>query len=290
MNRTPRSAARRKGMAVMITALMLGFVIPIVGLAIDAGVLYSIKAKLQSSVDAASMAAARSLSNGLTIAEQETSASNRAQAFFHANFPTNLLDTGAKNISVSVAETAFRTRTVTVNADVAAPVYFMRVMGFGTTTVRAIGKSSRRDVNVILVLDRSGSLETAGACDDVENASKAFVNLFANERDRLGLVTYGGSLPRRLRAQPRFQDRRRQPCLEAQRHPPQWMQRVDRIGSGALEGLPGDRHDQRARCAERDPVLHRRNPQRDYRRLEDQKADHQHLSNRAWSLLRLDQR
>jgi hypothetical protein len=172
---------------------MLTFVIPIVGLAIDAGVLYSVKAKLQSSVDAAAMAAARSLSNGLTIAEQEASAAARATAFFHANFPNNLLDTGAKSISVEVAETSFRTRTVTVTGSVAAPVYFMRVLGFGTTTVRALGKASRRDVNVMLVLDRSGSLDDAGACDDVENAAVSFVNLFANQRDRLGLITYGGS-------------------------------------------------------------------------------------------------
>jgi hypothetical protein len=69
----------------------------------------------------------------------------------------------------------------------------MRVLGFGTTTVRALGKASRRDVNLMIVLDRSGSLEDAGACDDVENASTGFVNLFANQRDRLGLITFGGS-------------------------------------------------------------------------------------------------
>jgi Flp pilus assembly protein TadG len=193
MNRSPRSARRRKGLAIIITALMLTFVIPIVGLAIDAGVLYSVKAKLQSSVDASAMAAARSLSNGLTITEQEASAANRATAFFNANFPDNMMATGAKNISVSVAETSFRTRTVTVNGSVEAPVYFMRVLGFGNTTVRALGKASRRDVNVMLVLDRSGSLQNAGACDDVENAATAFVNLFANQRDRLGLLTFGGS-------------------------------------------------------------------------------------------------
>jgi Flp pilus assembly protein TadG len=180
-------------MSIIITSLMLTFVIPVVGLAIDAGVLYSVKAKLQSAVDAAAMAAARSLSNGLTISEQETSAQNRATAFFNANFPTGMLDTGNKTINVGVAETSFRTRTVTVDAGVAAPVYFMRVLGFTSTTVRAIGKASRRDVNVIMVVDRSGSLDTAGACDDLENASKSFVNLFANQRDRLGLVTYGGS-------------------------------------------------------------------------------------------------
>jgi hypothetical protein len=65
--------------------------------------------------------------------------------------------------------------------------------GGGNPVVRVIGEASRRDVNIIMVIDRSGSLDTAGACDDVESASKSFVNMFANQRDRLGLITYGGS-------------------------------------------------------------------------------------------------
>ncbi len=80
-----------------------------------------------------------------------------------------------------------------MTANVAAPTYFMRLLGLTNTNVSTIGTASRRDVNVMMVLDRSGSMESAGACDDLIAASTSFVNLFANERDRIGMITYGGS-------------------------------------------------------------------------------------------------
>jgi Mg-chelatase subunit ChlD len=180
-------------MAVVITALMLTFVIPIVGLTIDAGVLYVIKAKLQAASDAAALAAARSLSVGMTLAEQEGTARARATAFFHANYPDGMMESKNKHINVAVAESGFRRRTVTVDADVEAPVYFMRVLGFSSTVVRASGQASRRDVNLMLVLDRSGSMDSSGSCEPMKAAATGFVDLFANGRDRLGMITFGTS-------------------------------------------------------------------------------------------------
>ncbi len=171
---------------------MLLFVIPVVGLAIDASFLFAVKARLQSATDAAALAAARSLSVGLTMAEQEGSAVSRAEAFFGANYPPGLFNTNSRSLSVEVAETGFRTRTVTVTAAVDSPLFFMRILvNSPTTIVSATGKASRRDVNVILVLDRSGSMNSNGGCPAMRSAVKGFVNLFANQRDRLGMITYG---------------------------------------------------------------------------------------------------
>ena len=182
---------QEKGIAVLITALSMILVIPTVGLAIDAGFLYAIRAKLSAATDAAALAAARSLSVGLTLQAQASSADARARAFFDANFPDGFLNTSNKVVGVQVAETAFRTRTVTVTGAVAAPVYFMRLLGFNSTTVRAEGKASRRDINLVLVLDRSGSMATSNSCEPMKAAARQFVGQFANERDRLGLVTFG---------------------------------------------------------------------------------------------------
>jgi len=182
-----------KGMAVLVTSVAMVFIIPAVGLSIDAGMLYAIKAKLSAASDAASLAAARSLSVGLTIDEQRANAIATAQRFFRANFPNGYMGTTNSTVSVTVDETQLKVRTVQTVASADAPSYFMKFLGFGNTTVRAEGKASRRDVNVMLVLDRSGSLATAGACGDVINASLGFVNQFASGRDRLGLVTFGGT-------------------------------------------------------------------------------------------------
>jgi len=186
-----RKKEQERGVALLVTTLSMFLIIPTVGLAIDAGVLYAVRAKLSAAADAAALAAGRSLSVGLTLAEQEASAVARATAFFHANFPDGFFGSRNKQISVQVAETAYRTRTVTVDASVDAPTYFMRLLGFNSVTVRARGRASRRDVNLILVLDRSGSMASSGACEPMKAAARQFVSQFANGRDRIGLITYG---------------------------------------------------------------------------------------------------
>jgi hypothetical protein len=104
-----------------------------------------------------------------------------------------MMESRNKHINVAVAESGFRRRTVTVDADVEAPVYFMRVLGFTSTVVRASGQASRRDVNLMLVLDRSGSMNNSGSCAPMKAAATGFVDLFANGRDRLGMITFGTS-------------------------------------------------------------------------------------------------
>ncbi len=197
MRNSTHSNRRRKGFAIILTALMLTFIVPMVGLAIDAGILYSVRARISAASDAAALASARALATGLTIQEQEASAIARAQAFFAANFPTGAMETSAPTVSAQVVEVNNVTRQVTVSAGVTPPVYFMRYLGWGsgakTMRVNVTGQASRRDINLMMVIDRSGSLGSAGACDDLEVAAQAFTNLFANQRDRLGLITFGGS-------------------------------------------------------------------------------------------------
>jgi Flp pilus assembly protein TadG len=65
---------------------MLMIILPMVGLVIDVGIMYAIRARLTSACDAAARAAARSLAVGVTLADQEAAARARAQAFFNANF------------------------------------------------------------------------------------------------------------------------------------------------------------------------------------------------------------
>lgn len=188
-----RREARESGMAVMLTAIMLLFTIPTIGLAIDAGLLYVIRGRLTAACDAASLATARNLNLGLTLSEQTAAATVRGNAFFSANFPTAYLGTTGTTKSITVAQTNMSTLTVTTTATTNAPLYFMRLLGGTTAVAGAIGKASRRDVNLMLVLDRSGSM-TGTPCTDMIAASKTFVNMFVNGRDTLGLVTFGSSV------------------------------------------------------------------------------------------------
>jgi Flp pilus assembly protein TadG len=190
-------SSKEKGIVLPLTALFLVFMIPMIGLAVDAGVLYVLKAKLQTSADAAAIAAARCLNVGLTLAAQEATAKNRALAFFEANFKAGSYGTKNQSVVPVVAETGFRTRTVTVTGSFDAPQYFMRFLGYNTTRVAAEGKASRRDVNLIIVLDRSGSMSDTSSngqpCTTMRTASTNFVNMFAEGRDRLSMILYGAS-------------------------------------------------------------------------------------------------
>jgi len=189
-----RSRANQKGIVVIIMSMMLMTVlIPMVGLAIDATTLFLIRGKLSSAVDAAALAGARSLSSGLDLASQTVSAQTTARTFFDANFPPGYWGTSGVNFSSVIAETAFQTRTVTVTGSVNAPLYFMQIFGLNSSIVGANGQASRRDVNVMLVLDRSGSMQNAGVCDDMIASARNFVDKFQNGRDRLGLITFHGS-------------------------------------------------------------------------------------------------
>ncbi|MBM3727258.1 MAG: VWA domain-containing protein [Acidobacteria bacterium] len=192
MRKRAGSTERRKGMTVIMSALMMTFTVPIVGLAIDSSLFYGVRARLSSAADAAAIAGARSLSTGLTIEAQESNARATARRFFDANFPTGFLNTSNPQVDVTVQEVANRTREVTVTTQVTAPHYFMQYLGKINAPVAATGQARRRDINVMIVIDRSGSLQSAGACGPLRAAATSFVNKFANLRDRVGLVTFGG--------------------------------------------------------------------------------------------------
>ena len=72
---------RRQGGNIMIMfTMMLPFVlIPLVGLAIDETMMYIVKAKLQTAVDGASLAAAQSLSAGLDLSSSPPLAKDGAE-------------------------------------------------------------------------------------------------------------------------------------------------------------------------------------------------------------------
>lgn len=191
LNRFRSSEAREKGFAIVLTTIALTVLIPVVGLGVDASLMYGIKARITSAADAAAISSARNLSIGLTIAQQETNALDTANRFFDANFPPgSFLTTASRTITPTVAETAYRTRTVTVDVSVAAPTLFMRYLNPNAVTVRTIGKASRRDVNVMMVLDRSGSMNANGGCPAMKAAAASFASRFANFRDRVGMVSF----------------------------------------------------------------------------------------------------
>jgi hypothetical protein len=190
----------RRGFILLTHAVMVFFTLAMVGLAVDAGTMYVIKGRLSSAVDAAALAAGRSVNLADTVSAAASAATTTATQFFNANFPSGYLGTG----TVSLITPTFTQQTdsngnptgilsIAVNASVPAPTYFMQLFNIKTVTVAASGTASRRGTVMILVLDTSVSMNTPTsptACQEMVSAAQQFITNFS-PYDTVGVVQFG---------------------------------------------------------------------------------------------------
>ncbi len=183
-----------RGAALLLFTLMLVIVVlPMIGLSIDGGVAYFAHARLTAAADAAALAGARSLNVGADLTSQIGNATNIAQQYFSANFPPGLMNSTNAKASVSIPIPAQPTDPITVAVQASANVnlYFLGLLGHPTATISASATTSRRDVNVVLTLDRSGSM--SGVCGIMKSDAQNFVSMFVAGRDTVGLITFMGN-------------------------------------------------------------------------------------------------
>jgi Flp pilus assembly protein TadG len=186
-----------KGQVVIIVAISLVVLIGMVGLAIDSGRGYGVKAKLNAAVDAASIAAARALSNA-PPSQQSMVATAAAIKFFHANYPDGYLGS-LVGVEPSVTVQTYplppdctkpycgTTVTVTANADL--PVTFMRVLNFDQLHVSATAVSARQTIDLAFVVDITGSMSSVGST--VKSRAIEFLQNHLNQSsDRVALISY----------------------------------------------------------------------------------------------------
>ena len=206
-----RNRSRERGISLFLAvAGLVWIVIPMLGLFIDVGILYSAKARLQAAVDGAALAAARALNLGQSTAAQATAAQQNAVDWFYANFPPgnwNTFNTVMNTGTVTVVDSPNQAnlRQVTVTATTTVPAWFMKFFGFNSgTSLSLTGQASRRDVVAMLVLDRSGSMCSVGGgnpnppcgandgtpCASMITAAKNFTGSFAQGRDKIGMLTF----------------------------------------------------------------------------------------------------
>ncbi len=188
-----RSRQGERGAALVMFTIMLALVLlPMVGLAIDGGVAYFAHERLIAATDAAALAGARSLNIGLTVDSQAANVQQVATQFFNANFPPHFLNAASATVTVPPpVQTSYHTVTVQVQSSAVINLYFLGLLGHPTANLTAAASTSRRDVNVVLALDRSGSM--AGVCNTMKSDAENFVSKFVNGRDTVGLITFMGN-------------------------------------------------------------------------------------------------
>ena len=185
----PRFPHRRQGGGVAImVALALLVLLAVVGLVIDGGLAYLVKARLNAAVDSAAVAAARAVPAGNNQTEQRASAQAAAAKFFAANIPSDYLLSTPTLLGTDITFDA-GTVTIDVNAEAPMPVSLMQVLGFTALTPRAYAQTIRRDLDMALVVDNSGSLSANAAA--VRASAKSFLNKFNVTQDRVSLIHFG---------------------------------------------------------------------------------------------------
>jgi Flp pilus assembly protein TadG len=191
-----RRRLAQKGVSLVVGTAAMVLLIPSAGLSIDAALLYYTKTRLQGAVDGAALGAARALSLGSTPAQQTTNAKQDAVNWFYANFPTTLWETSNTQmdqtmVTVQDDPNNTRLRDVSVSANTTVPTIFMRWFNMTSTVVAATGTASRRDVVAMMIIDRSGSMNSNNGCTNMRSAAKLFTGQFAAGRDQIGMVEFG---------------------------------------------------------------------------------------------------
>jgi Flp pilus assembly protein TadG len=186
----------RKGVVIVMLAAGAPFFFGLAGLSVDTIYIYAVKARLVTAVDACALAAARTIGRG------QTEMNRIVDMTFNANFPADMLMTvsrGHTDPTITIVPGEGR-REVAVEGTAVVPTLFMRMFGWDTLTVGANAEASRRDVNIMMVLDRSGSMSRApganpgpNAIDDMKVAAQEFVAQFDDARDKLGFVSFGSA-------------------------------------------------------------------------------------------------
>jgi Flp pilus assembly protein TadG len=178
---------RQSGQVLIMVALSAVVLIASVGLAVDSALGYFVKAKLNAAVDAASLAAARGVTAGSSEEAQRASARQSARDFFDINYPDHFL---LSTPTLDPVDVTFDRGTVTIDVSATAslPVSLMGVLGFKTLNVAASAQTIRKDLDMVLVMDTSRSLENNA--DAVRAAGKSFLNKFNSTVDRVGLLHF----------------------------------------------------------------------------------------------------
>lgn len=194
---------QRGGTLIMMMLLLPLFLIPMVGMAIDGTMCYIVQAKLAAGVDGAALGAGRLLGTG---ANTNAYYQEIAGEFLNANFPVGFwrsrnLRAVSPNTGTNFATvtTAINKTTITVAAQVDVPLLFMRVLGFTQATVAATGTATRGNTRVVLVLDRSESMNNTDPVSGLNvfttmmQGAENFVGMFSPGTDEMGLVVFSTS-------------------------------------------------------------------------------------------------
>ena len=176
-----RHLGDRGAVLIMVAVGMLAL-LGFAGLALDSGRGYLHKLRMTRAVDAAALTGARTLRAGSTVAIDQARSAASVNGLSQG--------VGGASVAMAIGQNEWGEATFTVDASQPVRTTLMRVFGIDQITVAASASAAVPPVDLVLVLDQSGSLGSVGAWDDLQDAARTFVQEFDDTIDQLGLVSF----------------------------------------------------------------------------------------------------
>lgn len=170
----------------MLMAVLLPLVLGLAGLGIDSGMLYLAHNRLQGAVDAAALAGSLQLPYDPQL--DKGLVKGAVNQYMAANYPAAVL----KGVSPGTEE-----RSVTVKAEATVATIFMGALGIGSSTVRAQATAGYNNLEVVFVIDNTGSMKGA-AIQQANAAATQLAELIMPDgmetSVKVGLVPFRGKV------------------------------------------------------------------------------------------------
>lgn len=179
----------RRGSGATFVAIALIPMIGSIGVATDVARSYLVKNRLTEALDAASLAAGRQ--------SDETKRQADADRFFLANYIDGYLGTTVDGPYLTNGEDD----TVILTATAHLPTTFSSVLGIEQVEIdaRAVVQRSLRGMELVLVMDNTGSMRSSGKIDAMKASAQSLVNILYGDRTEVpnfwvSLVPYAASV------------------------------------------------------------------------------------------------
>lgn len=173
-------------------AVAFGVAVPVVvaavGVSVDMAQTYMVRERLHRALDSSALAAA-------ATAGGESEVTDKVEDFFDANFPDEKIgDYSDLQVDISGSE-------IEVSATATVDTVFMDVLGYDYVEVSASTVVVRqvRGLEVVLVLDNTGSMNTNNNIGALKEASENFVEILFDRADdpdhiKIGMVPYSNTV------------------------------------------------------------------------------------------------
>jgi len=183
MNRLHKSES---GSILIALALFLVFLLCFVAFGTEAGRWYLLRAEISKAVDAGALVGAKNISNPYVDPKI------LAEEICAENFPAGAFGTpGSGNGSAAFNVDMQPDNRVFVTGRATSPAIMAQLLGIHEVPVSSGGAAQMRPVEIMMVLDRSGSM-AGQPFADLKVAAKSFLDFFTDSQnsDKMGLISF----------------------------------------------------------------------------------------------------